>query len=57
MFYDFFPLSLTWDTIAAEISKTLLLIQIAAKSFQTSPEFSYLLLTQNCSWDFRNFKN
>ena len=33
--------SLTWDPMGAKISKTLLLLQIAAESCQTFPEFSF----------------
>ncbi len=37
-FYEYFSSSLTWDPMGDKIS--LLLHQIAAKSFQTSPEIS-----------------
>ncbi len=35
--------------------KTLLLLQITAKGFQTSPEFSSNLSSQKYIWDFWNF--
>ena len=37
--------------------KTLLLLQIAAESFQTFSEFSSQWSTQNYVWDFWNFEN
>ncbi len=37
-------------------SKTLLLLQIAAESFQTFPEFSSQWSSQNRFWDFWNFE-
>ena len=37
--------------------KTLLLLQIVAKSFQTFPEFSSQWSSQNYIWDFWNFEN
>ncbi len=40
-----------------KIFKTLLLLQIAAKSFQTFPEISSQWSSQNCVWDFWNFEN
>ena len=48
----FFSLLLTWDPIGVKISKTLLLLQIAAESFQTCPEFSSQWSSQNCVWEF-----
>ncbi len=43
-------------TNGSENFKTLLL-QIAAKRFQTSPEFSSQWSSQNYSWDSWNFEN
>ncbi len=40
----------------SENLKTLLLLQIAAKSFQTFPEFSPQWSSQNYVWDFWNFE-
>ncbi len=36
--------------------KTLLLLQIAAQSFETCPEFSSQWSLQNYFWDFWNFE-
>ncbi len=36
--------------------KTLLPLQIAAKSFETCPEFSYQWPSQSCVGDFWNFE-
>ncbi len=47
-----FSFSLTWDPTGANISKTLLLLQVAAESFQTFPEFSSQWSSQNHGWDF-----
>ncbi len=40
----------------SENFKTLLLLQIAAKSFETCPEFSSQWSSQNYVWDFWNFE-
>ncbi len=39
----------------SENFKTLLLLQIAAESFQTLPEFSSQWSSKNYFWDFLNF--
>ncbi len=41
----------------SENFKTLLLLQIAAKSFETCPEFSSQWSSQSYVWDFWNFEN
>ena len=41
----------------SETFKTLLLLQITTKSFQTSPEFSSQWSSQKNVWDFWNFEN
>ncbi len=40
----------------SENFKTLLLLQLVAESFQTSPEFSSQWFSQNYIWDFWNFE-
>ncbi len=40
----------------SENFKTLLLLQIATKSFETCPEFSFQWSSQNYIWDFWNFE-
>ncbi len=40
----------------SEDFKALLLRQIAAKSFETCPEFSFQWSSQSYVWDFWNFK-
>ncbi len=49
-FYEYFLFSLTSDP-SSENVKTLLLLQIAAESFQTFPEFSSKWFSQNYVWD------
>ena len=59
IFTIFFPFSLRWDPMGVKMSHPLelLLLQITAKSFQTSPEFSSQWSSQNYVWDFWNFEN
>ncbi len=56
-FLRFFFLFLNMGPYGSENFKTLLLLQIVAKSFQTFPEFSYQWSSQNYFWDFWNFEN
>ncbi len=58
-FYEYFSFSSTWDPMGVKISKrySSYKLQITAKSFQTSPEFSSQWFSQNYVWDFWNSEN
>ncbi len=51
-FNDFFFVFVNMGPYGRENFKTLLLLQIAAESFQTLPEFSSQWSSQNYVWDF-----
>ena len=56
-FLRLFVVFVNKETYGSKNFKTLCLLQIAAESFQTVPEFSSQWSSQNYVWDFWNFEN